>query len=204
MSGRAKRASLTQDGTPHGCLARTRTSLGAPPTPRFGLAKLKLQTPGADMRRGNEEVCVLEIVRPGMEDSESAEKQENTGTVCIVCPGCDAARAPAKRCIADPGPPQTETVPGLQRTTSCCAAPGIRERGAFWRNEPNDHFAIRGRRAKDQPAAVRNGGRRNFHCFRLILTMEIATPTRSASEAHITPICHPRCGTIRLCHHPSS
>src|SRR6266852_5724245 len=33
------RASLTQDGVPHGCLARTRTSLGAPPTPRFGLAK---------------------------------------------------------------------------------------------------------------------------------------------------------------------
>ena len=26
------------------------------------------------MRRGNEEVCVLEIVRPAMEDSESAEK----------------------------------------------------------------------------------------------------------------------------------
>src|SRR6516164_4965296 len=26
------------------------------------------------MRRGNEEVCVLEIVRPGMKDSESAEK----------------------------------------------------------------------------------------------------------------------------------
>jgi hypothetical protein len=83
---------------------------------------------------------VLEIVRPGMEDSESAEKQENTGIVRIVCPGCDAARAPAKRCIADPGPPQTETVPGLQRTTSCCAAPGTRERDAFWRNEPNGHF----------------------------------------------------------------
>jgi hypothetical protein len=31
------------------------------------------------MRRGKEEVCVLEIVRPGMEESESAEKQENTG-----------------------------------------------------------------------------------------------------------------------------
>src|SRR5215472_10131611 len=38
-----------------------------------------MQTPGAQMRRGNEEVCVFEIVRPGMEDSESAEKQENTG-----------------------------------------------------------------------------------------------------------------------------
>src|SRR5215831_6097617 len=31
------------------------------------------------MRGGKEEVCVLEIVRPGMEDSESAKKQENTG-----------------------------------------------------------------------------------------------------------------------------
>src|SRR5262245_12033177 len=36
-----------------------------------------MQTPGADMRCGK--VCVLEIVRPGMEDSESAKKQENTG-----------------------------------------------------------------------------------------------------------------------------
>ena len=35
----------------------------------------------------------------------------------IACPGCDAARAAAKRCIADPGPPRTGTVPGLQRTT---------------------------------------------------------------------------------------
>ena len=41
------------------------------------------------MRRGNEEVCVLEIVRPGMEDSESAEKQENTGIgPASACCGC--------------------------------------------------------------------------------------------------------------------
>src|SRR5262245_47091392 len=57
----------------------TRTFLGAPPTPRFGVSEAKLQTPGAKTRRGNEEVCVREIVRPGMEDSESVEKQENTG-----------------------------------------------------------------------------------------------------------------------------
>src|SRR5215831_4219894 len=31
------------------------------------------------MRGGKEKVCVLEIVRPGMEVSESAKKQENTG-----------------------------------------------------------------------------------------------------------------------------
>src|SRR5262245_14833947 len=86
------RASLTQDGTPNGCFGRTRTFLGAPPTPRFGVSEAKLQTPGADMRRGNEEVCVLEIVRPGMEDSESAEKQENTGTgptsACLLILRC--------------------------------------------------------------------------------------------------------------------
>src|SRR5216684_420356 len=118
-------------------------------------------------------------------------------TVGIVCPGCDAARAPAKRCIADPGPPRTETVPGLQRTTSCCAAPGTR--------------------VKDQPAAVRNRGRRNFIVLGLLFTMTFATHTCRAAEG---PICYPRCVTpyvthdvapsvvipvvTPMCHHPSS
>src|SRR6516164_9646831 len=44
--------------TPNGCRC-TRTSLGAPPTPRFGLAKQKLQTPDADMRRGNEKIWAV-------------------------------------------------------------------------------------------------------------------------------------------------
>ena len=35
----------------------------------------------------------------------------------------DAARSEAKRCIAEPGPMRTEWVPGLRRTTTCCAAP---------------------------------------------------------------------------------
>ena len=35
--------------------------------------------------------------------------------VRIACPGRGAARAPAKRCIADPGPPRTVTIPDLQR-----------------------------------------------------------------------------------------
>src|SRR5262245_3652152 len=30
----------------HGCFARTRTFLGAPPTPRFGVSEAKLQNPG--------------------------------------------------------------------------------------------------------------------------------------------------------------
>src|SRR5256712_9695691 len=45
-------------GTPHGCLARTRTFLGAPPTPRFGVGEAKLQTPDAKMRRGNDGGCL--------------------------------------------------------------------------------------------------------------------------------------------------
>src|SRR5262249_31725307 len=107
------------------------------------VGEAKLQTPGADMRRGNEEVCVcLRFVRPGMEESESAEKQENTENgPASACPGRGAARnevEPQARLrasstrygTADPGSPQTETVPGLQRTTSCCAAPGTQERAA--------------------------------------------------------------------------
>src|SRR5215510_9149475 len=43
---------------PHGCLARTRTVLGAPPTPRFGVSEAKMQNPGAEMRRGNEMGCL--------------------------------------------------------------------------------------------------------------------------------------------------
>ena len=49
-----------------------------------------------------------------------------TASDVIACPGCDAARASATRCVADPGPPQIAAVPGLQRTTSCCAAHGTR------------------------------------------------------------------------------
>src|SRR5262249_8598104 len=36
----------------------TRTFLGAPPTPRCGVSEATMQTPGADMRRGNEMGCL--------------------------------------------------------------------------------------------------------------------------------------------------
>src|SRR5438034_10666846 len=32
-----------------------------------------------------------------------------------TCPGCGAARNKVERCTADPGPPRTAEVPGLQR-----------------------------------------------------------------------------------------
>src|SRR6516162_9199259 len=50
MGGKAprKRLACRVMGVPHGCLARTRTSLGAPPTPRLGVSEARLQTPGAE------------------------------------------------------------------------------------------------------------------------------------------------------------
>src|SRR5262249_21656786 len=43
--------------TPNGCRC-TRTTLGAPPTPRFGVREAKSQTPDAKTRRGNEMGCL--------------------------------------------------------------------------------------------------------------------------------------------------
>jgi hypothetical protein len=54
-------------------------------------------------------------------------------------------------------------------------------------------------RAEHQPADVRSRDWGNFHCFGLILTMEIATPTCSASEAHVSSHM-----SLTMCHHPSS
>jgi hypothetical protein len=190
---------------PHGCRC-TRTFLGAPPTPRFGVSEARIQTPGADMRRGNEEVCVLEIVRPGMEDSESAEKQENTGIgpASACCGESVFTRVFHASCVPD----------ATQRETKWSGASLIRDRHRLERSRVCSASlryasccAAPGTRAEHQPADVRNRGWANFHCFGLILTMKIATPTCPAAEAMCDPICHRRCATIRrhpICRHPSS
>src|SRR5215467_14054554 len=53
----ARRLACRVTCRPRGCRS-TRTFLGAPPTPRFGVSEAKLQTPGAKMRRGNEMGCL--------------------------------------------------------------------------------------------------------------------------------------------------
>src|SRR5262249_56247371 len=50
----AYRVMIRRTGVP----PSTRTSLGAPPTPRFGVSEAKVQAPDADMRRGNESGCL--------------------------------------------------------------------------------------------------------------------------------------------------
>src|SRR5215475_6297017 len=56
--GASQAPGVPRYGAPHGCVARTRTFLGAPPTPRFGVSEARVQTPGANMRRGNEMGCL--------------------------------------------------------------------------------------------------------------------------------------------------
>src|SRR5712671_7596373 len=62
---------------PTGVPPSTRTSLGAPPTPRFGVSETKLQTPGAETRRGNEGVRVVDtkprIISPSGRPRESGD-----------------------------------------------------------------------------------------------------------------------------------
>src|SRR5262245_12286355 len=43
---------------PTGVPPSTRTFLGAPPTPRFGVSEARMQTPDAKTRRGNEMGCL--------------------------------------------------------------------------------------------------------------------------------------------------
>jgi hypothetical protein len=58
-------------------------------------------------------------------------------SVCRRVPDAVQRGALAERCTADPGPPRIVTVPGLQRTTSCCAAPGTRSSGISIHVQPN-------------------------------------------------------------------
>src|SRR6266516_478361 len=48
---------------------------------------------------------------------------------------CSAKRASAERCAADPGLLETGAIPGLQRTTPCCAAPGTRVQSRSYMTE---------------------------------------------------------------------
>ena len=56
--GASQAPDMPRHGMSNGCLARTRTSLGAPPTPRLGVSEAKMQNPGAKARCGNEMGCL--------------------------------------------------------------------------------------------------------------------------------------------------
>src|SRR5262249_34783755 len=105
--------------------------LGAPPIPRLGMSEAKLQDPGRQWAAGTSwAVCKV-------------NKATTNAPHALAGPGPGAARNEVERRPADPGPPRTRTVPVLQRTTSCCAAPGTRER--------RDPAFVRDRWVSEQP-----------------------------------------------------
>jgi Recombination endonuclease VII len=63
--------------------------------------------------------CDAGLRAPSSDEETSAQRPTSPHVPDAVQRG-----ALAKRCTADPGPPRTVTVPVLQRSTSCCAAPG--------------------------------------------------------------------------------
>ena len=101
-----------------------------PPTPRFvvwcsiqlsygRVLRIARECPQSEQSR--RERASSYRLRPAMASSPGAERR--TASTACACPGCGAAR---QRCTADPGPSRTETIPGLRRITSRCAAPGTR------------------------------------------------------------------------------
>src|SRR5436190_5676914 len=73
-------------------------------------------------------------------------------------------------CIADPGPPQTGTVPGLQRTAARCAAPGTRER-------------------EGPTCGCRKMARRRAPCFRPVLYRELCNCSAWCGYGNRNPAC---------------
>jgi len=146
----------------HGCLAQ-HPNVSRRPTPRSGVGEARMQTPGAETRRGNEEVCVLEIVRPGMEDSESAEKQENTGT-SSSCAGLTRASIFFAKCFYEDGwivgssPAMTARLSSPRKRGPMITAGGYGSRLSprFREGRPGRHRLVR---AEHQPPGVQNGGR---------------------------------------------
>jgi hypothetical protein len=148
---------------------------------------------------------LFEIVRPGMEDSESAEKQENTGigpasapnramsTEVVTSSSCAgltrssiffAGSLYEERWIAGSSPAMTARVSSPRRRGPMITAGGYGSRLSprFREGGPGRH---RLGRAKHQPAAVRNDRGRSFIVSGLLFTMTFATPTcLSPDQAH--------------------
>ena len=170
--------------TSNGCRC-TRTTLGAPPTPRFGVGEAKWITPRAKARRKGKA-----IVQDGVMLAEVLNSS---------CAGRSASKT---------------RVNALMTRASIFFARSLYEDGWIAGSSPamtewtgHAHRFHLLDLLGTQPAAVRNGGRGNFHCFGLIVTMKIATPTCPTAEAHVSPHMSPRCATMcrnPTCHHPSS
>ena len=190
-------------GMSNGCRC-TRTFLGAPPTPRFGVSEAKLQTPGAK-NAPRERVGLFDIVRWEL---PKTVRQRTASSGCPEPPhpeeracGSAAANQVARARVSKDGAAVTPSCFETHRSgrrprkapalASRCDAPQHEGEGrrAFWRNEPNRHF---GRTKPSGELGVfgpseaptfgcRKRPRAQFHCFRPVLYNDFCNSHVSAA-----------------------
>ncbi len=160
---------------PTGVPLSTRTFLGAPPTPRFGVSEAKLQTPGAKRAAGTRECVLFEIVsrdvRPHPEERACRRSLANSKARTRVSKDEDVRRS-LPSCFETH---RSARPPWKRLRSSGCDAPQHEGEGApriVGRTKPSEH----------QPAAVRNRRRHNSIVSGLLFTMNGATATCRAFQ----------------------
>src|SRR5262249_11127022 len=173
---------------PTGVPPSTRTFLGAPPTPRFGVGEAKVQTPGAEMRCGKEGYCA---------ECGETKWSDKTGVVPVMR-GLDPRIHLLRKMF-------------LRRWMDCRVKPAMTARASFPRKRgpmitagggPGSRCARPGRRSFDPSEAPTSRCTKSppgqFHCCGIVIyngwrNSSVSGPPRPICH----PICHPRCVTIR-------
>jgi hypothetical protein len=129
-------------GMSNGCFARTRTSLGAPPTPRLGVSEAKRQSPDAAMR-ARERDGLFDIVRV-----ESKARIARAGAVRGTAPSPSRSRiyptSADSNCRTRASPSSVR-----ERAARCCCVRG-RVRGMP--REPLTHSSVWAHTIEPSPA----------------------------------------------------
>ena len=156
----------------------TRTFLGAPPTPRFGVSEATMQTPGAKCAAGTRECVLFEVVSPALRDARPHPEERacrrslaNSKARTRVSKDEDVRRS-LPSCFETH---RSARPPWKRLRSSGCDAPQHEGEGApriVGRTKPSEH----------QPAAVRNRRRHNSIVSGLLFTMNGATATCRAFQ----------------------
>src|SRR6266487_40119 len=174
--------------TPHGCLARTRTFLGAPPTPRFGVSEATMQNPDANASRERDGLFDIVSYEPSPCAMLVPHPEERA---CRGGPATSIARARVSKDEDGHGAGSScfethRSALGLwkrlrSRPAAMLLSMRATVRGAFWPNEAKRAYVFDPSEAstcgcgKRSPAAL--------HCSGLLFTMNAATPTCRAVSA---------------------
>ena len=199
--------------TPHGCRC-TRTFLGAPPTPRFGVSEAKEITPRAKARRKRKGIVQDEVTPNGvMRGTLSSlvmrgQKRGGDARKRAYAPRIHLLRKTSLRrrmdCIATRACPSCAVLCAASRASPTCGVkPGNDNVGGYAHSFILPRFThLRAARNATNRCAKWPPGQ--FHCFGVVLYNENCNSNVSGRRG---PICHPDVSpsvAIPICHHPSS